>query len=128
MPTLSGSSPVFVLQHLRLKRSSLLNVYLNCKFESSLLSSHLFFSLINLVFRYFKNMNLHFSLLFASGNGTSPQSWISAETQGSRPNFKCVRRHLEEILRTSRITAIFKIWNETNQYFVFQFEDYALFL
>ena len=31
--------------HLRLKRSSLLNVYLNCKFEISLLISHLFFSL-----------------------------------------------------------------------------------
>ena len=31
--------------HLRLKRSSLLNVYLNCKFEISLLTSHLFFSL-----------------------------------------------------------------------------------
>ena len=29
--------------HLRLKRSSLLNVYLNYKFEFSLLSSHLFF-------------------------------------------------------------------------------------
>ena len=33
--------------HLRLKRSSLLNVYLNCKFEISLLTSHLFFSLFN---------------------------------------------------------------------------------
>ena len=31
--------------HLRLKRSSLLNVYLNYKFENSLLTSHLFFSL-----------------------------------------------------------------------------------
>ena len=31
--------------HLRLKRSSLLNVYLNYKFEISLLTSHLFFSL-----------------------------------------------------------------------------------
>ena len=31
--------------HLRLKRSSLLNVYLNYKFEFSLLTSHLFFSL-----------------------------------------------------------------------------------
>ena len=36
--------------HLRLKRSSLLNVYLNCKFEISLLTSHLFFSLFNLMF------------------------------------------------------------------------------
>ena len=35
--------------HLRLKRSSLLNVYLNCKFEISLLTSHLFFSLFNLI-------------------------------------------------------------------------------
>ena len=34
--------------HLRLKRSSLLNVYLNYKFEISLLTSHLFFSLFNL--------------------------------------------------------------------------------
>ena len=33
--------------HLRLKRSSLLNVYLNYKFEISLLTSHLFFSLFN---------------------------------------------------------------------------------
>ena len=33
--------------HLRLKRSSLLNVYLNFKFEISLLTSHLFFSLFN---------------------------------------------------------------------------------
>ena len=32
--------------HLRLKRSSLLNVYLNYKFEISLLTSHLFFSLL----------------------------------------------------------------------------------
>ena len=31
--------------HLRLKRSRLLNVYLNYKFEISLLTSHLFFSL-----------------------------------------------------------------------------------
>ena len=31
--------------HLRLKRSSLLNVYLNYKFEFSLLTCHLFFSL-----------------------------------------------------------------------------------
>ena len=31
--------------HLRLKRSSLLNVYLNYKFEFSLLTSHLFFTL-----------------------------------------------------------------------------------
>ena len=35
--------------HLRLKRSSLLNVYLNYKFEISLLTSHLFFSLFNLI-------------------------------------------------------------------------------
>ena len=34
--------------HLRLKRSSLPNVYLNYKFEISLLTSHLFFSLFNL--------------------------------------------------------------------------------
>ena len=34
--------------HLRLKRSSLLNVYRNCKFEVSVLTSHLFFSLFNL--------------------------------------------------------------------------------
>ena len=34
--------------HLRLKRSSLLNVYLNYKFEISLLTSHLFFSLFNM--------------------------------------------------------------------------------
>ena len=34
--------------HLRLKRSSLLNVYLNYKFEISLLTSRLFFSLFNL--------------------------------------------------------------------------------
>ena len=37
--------------HLRLKRSSLLNVYLNCKFEISLLSSYLFFSLFILKFQ-----------------------------------------------------------------------------
>ena len=36
--------------HLRLKRSSLLNVYLNYKFEFSLLTSHLFFSLFILMF------------------------------------------------------------------------------
>ena len=36
--------------HLRLKRSSLLNVYLNYKFEISLLTSHLFFSLFILIF------------------------------------------------------------------------------
>ena len=36
--------------HLRLKRSSLLNVYLNYKFEISLLTSHLFFSLFNEIF------------------------------------------------------------------------------
>ena len=36
--------------HLRLKRSSLLNVYLNYKFEFSLLTSHLFFSLFILSF------------------------------------------------------------------------------
>ena len=35
--------------HLRLKRSSLLNVYLNYKFEFSLLTSHLFFSLFILI-------------------------------------------------------------------------------
>ena len=34
--------------HLRLKRSSLLNVYLNYKFEISLLTSHLSFSLTSL--------------------------------------------------------------------------------
>ena len=34
--------------HLRLKRSSLLNVYLNYKFEFSFLSSHLFFRLFNI--------------------------------------------------------------------------------
>ena len=51
MSTLSGSSPVFVSDnHLRLKRSSLLNVYLNYKFEFSLLTSHLFFSLFILMF------------------------------------------------------------------------------
>ena len=33
--------------HLRLKRSRLLNVYLNYEFEFSLLTSHLFFSLFN---------------------------------------------------------------------------------
>ena len=37
------------LSDLQLKRSSLLNVYLNCKFEISLLTSHLFFSLFNSV-------------------------------------------------------------------------------
>ena len=35
--------------HLRLKRSSLLNVYLNYKFEISLLTSHLIFSLFILI-------------------------------------------------------------------------------
>ena len=35
--------------HLRLKRSSLLNVYLNYKFEISLLTSHLFFSLFKIM-------------------------------------------------------------------------------
>ena len=35
--------------HLRLKRSSLLNVYVNYKFEISLLTSPLFFSLFNLI-------------------------------------------------------------------------------
>ena len=35
--------------HLRLKRSSLLNVYLNYKFEISKITSHLFFSLFNLL-------------------------------------------------------------------------------
>ena len=35
--------------HLRLKRSSLLDVYLNYKFEISLLTSHLFFSLFILM-------------------------------------------------------------------------------
>ena len=39
MSTLSGSSPVFVSQRLHLKRSSLLNLYLNFKFEITLLSS-----------------------------------------------------------------------------------------
>ena len=47
MSTLSGSSPVFVSQHLRLKYSSLLNIGLNCKFEFSMLSSYLLFSLFN---------------------------------------------------------------------------------
>ena len=37
--------------HLRLKRSSLLNVYLNYKFEISLLTSHLFFSLFTKIVR-----------------------------------------------------------------------------
>ena len=43
MSSLSGSTPVFVSQHLRLKRSSLLHVYLNFKFEFSFLNmiSHL---------------------------------------------------------------------------------------
>ena len=36
--------------HLRLKRSSFLNVYLSYKFEISLRTSHLFFSLFNLMF------------------------------------------------------------------------------
>ena len=40
--------------HLRLKRSSLLNVYLNYKFEISLLTSHLFFSLFNLILSFFR--------------------------------------------------------------------------
>ena len=44
--------------HLRLKRSSLLNVYLNCKFEISLLTSHLFFSLFILIFSWFLFTNL----------------------------------------------------------------------
>ena len=42
--------PCLFHNHLRLKRSSLLNVYLNYKFEISLLTSHLFFSLFNLKF------------------------------------------------------------------------------
>ena len=37
MSPLSGSSPVLFHNHLRLKLSSLLNVYLNCKFEISFL-------------------------------------------------------------------------------------------
>ena len=37
--------------HLRLKRSSLLNVYLNCKFEISSLSSYLFFSLFKAMYQ-----------------------------------------------------------------------------
>ncbi len=43
--------------HLRLKRSSLLNVYLNYKFEISLLISHLFFSLFNLKIQQFLWVN-----------------------------------------------------------------------
>ena len=43
----SEDSRVFLSQHLRLQRSSLLNVYLNCKLEISLLSSYSFFSLFN---------------------------------------------------------------------------------
>ena len=39
--------------HLRLKRSSLLNVYLNYKFEFSLLTSHLFCSLFILMLKKF---------------------------------------------------------------------------
>ena len=53
MSTLSGSSTMFH-NHLRLKRSSLLNVYLNYKFEFSLLLSHLFFSLFNTNIHYEK--------------------------------------------------------------------------
>ena len=37
-----------LFHNLRLKRSSLINVYLNFKFEISLLTSHLFFSLFHL--------------------------------------------------------------------------------
>ena len=37
--------PFLEVVRLRLKRSSLLNVYLNCKFKISLLTSHLLFSL-----------------------------------------------------------------------------------
>ena len=44
--------------HLRLKRSSLLNVYLNYKFEFSLLTSHLFFSL------FYLNLILPLTLFF----------------------------------------------------------------
>ena len=40
--------------HLRLKRSSLLNVYLNYKFEISLLTSHLFFSLFILIKNFWR--------------------------------------------------------------------------
>ena len=45
MSTLSDSSPVFVSYHLGL----LLNVYLNCKFEFSLVTSYLLFRLFNLI-------------------------------------------------------------------------------
>ena len=37
---LNENSSAFVSQHLRLKRSSLLNVHINCKFEIILLSSY----------------------------------------------------------------------------------------
>ena len=43
--------PCLFHNHLRFKRSSLRNVYVNCKFEISLLSSYLFFSLFNSSFR-----------------------------------------------------------------------------
>ena len=57
--------------HLRLKRSSLLNVYLNYKFEISLLTSHLFFSLFILVFLR-KRRRWAFSLnKYASGLGST---------------------------------------------------------
>ena len=49
--------------HLRLKRSSLLNVYLNYKFEFSLLTSHLFFSLFIWNFRFSTMKNV-----FGNGN------------------------------------------------------------
>ena len=57
--------------HLRLKRSSLLNVYLNYKFEFSLLTSHLSCSLFILVFLR-KRRRWAFSLnKYASGLGST---------------------------------------------------------
>ena len=49
--------------HLRLKRSSLLNVYLNYKFEISLLTSHLFFSLFIFTYRFDRIRLSHFELI-----------------------------------------------------------------
>ena len=52
MSPLSGSNPVFVSQPTTCvsKCSSLLDVYLNCKFKIGLLSSYLFVSLFNVMF------------------------------------------------------------------------------
>ncbi len=46
--------------------------------------------------------SMHCSLSIASGNGTSPRSWIRAADHGSRPNFECMRRLWAETLRTAR--------------------------